>query len=45
VLERRFENGRVEVRFTGRRSEVARLRQEGRVLERGAGGGGREASR
>jgi GTP-binding protein HflX len=45
VLERRFENGRVEVRFTGRRSEVARLRQEGRVLETGAGGAGREAPR
>jgi GTP-binding protein HflX len=45
VLERRFENGRVEVRFTGRRSEVARLRQEGRVLETGAGGAGRETRR
>jgi GTP-binding protein HflX len=52
VLERRFRNGRVEVRFTGRRAEVARLRQEGRVIDggktagRGAGadGGGRTAS-
>ncbi|MFN2432649.1 MAG: GTPase HflX [Gemmatimonadota bacterium] len=31
VLERRFENGRVEVRFAGRRDEVARLRAEGLV--------------
>ena len=46
VLERRFDNGRVEVRFAGRRAEVARLRQEGRVLERrvpGRRGGDRPA--
>jgi GTP-binding protein HflX len=32
VLERLFRNGRVEVRFAGRRAEVARLRSEGLVL-------------
>jgi len=32
VLERLFRNGRVEVRFAGRRAEVARLRREGLVL-------------
>ncbi|HEY7462088.1 MAG TPA: GTPase HflX [Gemmatimonadota bacterium] len=31
VLERLFRNGRVEVRFAGRRAEVARLRREGLV--------------
>jgi GTP-binding protein HflX len=32
VLERRFRNGRVEVRFAGRAAEVARLRREGLVV-------------
>jgi GTP-binding protein HflX len=32
VLERRFRNGRVEVRFAGRRTEIARLRSEGIVM-------------
>jgi len=31
VLERHFRNGRVEVRFAGRRAEVERLRREGVV--------------
>jgi GTP-binding protein HflX len=32
VLERLFRNGRVEVRFAGRKAEVAKLRREGLVL-------------
>ena len=32
VLERRFRNGRVEVHFAGRKSEVAKLRNEGLIL-------------
>jgi GTP-binding protein HflX len=33
VLERRFTNGRVEIRFAGRAAEVARLRREGLQVE------------